>query len=111
MIAKNIVDGNIHGIKFGPNLSITRLLFVDDIMIFGIGSVRAWDRNHQLINLFCKVSCMSINISKPLLLENEMDLQVIIDIKSFFLLQFSPLSNGSKYLGYFIKPNGYTTGD
>ena len=54
---------------------------------------------------------MSINVTKSFFLENGMDLGEIYRIKKLIPLQVSPISSRSKYLGYFIKPNGYLAGD
>ena len=40
LIKKAKLEGNINGIKLGNNLSISQLVFVDDIMIFGLGSTK-----------------------------------------------------------------------
>ena len=34
--------GHIKGFQYSPNMSITHLLFVDDVMLFSIGTVSEW---------------------------------------------------------------------
>ena len=68
LISKAKLDGLIKGIKFNWDLKISHLVFVDDIMIFGIGSGHEWSCYIDLIDLLCKVLGMSINQSKSKLL-------------------------------------------
>ena len=49
-------------------------------------------------------------MNKSILFENGLDQGEIAGIKVFFPLQVSSLSLDSKYMGYFIKPNGYSVG-
>lgn len=39
MITASKRDGAITGIKLGSSLSLSRLLFVDDVMLFSLGTV------------------------------------------------------------------------
>ena len=59
-------------------------MFIDEIMIFCIGSGSEWSCYTDLIELFCKVSNMSINQSKSKLLENNLNSNKIVEIKNLF---------------------------
>lgn len=54
----------IKGIKLNKYLSLTHLLFVDDVLIFGIESLNEWLCFKEIINLFCMASGMSVSIKK-----------------------------------------------
>lgn len=56
--------GTIKGIKFSNTVTLTHTLFVDDVLIFGDGSLLEWLHYKYLINLFCGVSGMTINPRK-----------------------------------------------
>ena len=84
LISKDKSDGRIKGIKFGQDLKISHMLFVDDIMIFGIGSGCEWSFFSDIIELFCNVLSMSINQSKLELLESKLDSIKIAEIKIVF---------------------------
>ena len=107
MIIKAKAEGNINGIKINGNLSICHLLFVNDTMIFGSGSIVEWRVYYELIKEFCNVSGLSINTKKSLLLENEASAADLLEIKYLFQVQYFPFVVCTCYLGYFIKPNGY----
>ena len=64
LIDKSKLDGSTKGISFSKNLSISHLLFVDNIMIFGLGSLNECRAYHSLIMNFCYVLRLSINIKK-----------------------------------------------
>ena len=111
LIIKAKAEGNINGIKISGNLSICHLLFVNDIMIFGSSSIAEWHVYYELIKEFCNVSGLSINTKKYLLLENEASAVDLLKIKDLFQVQSFPFVVCTRYLGYFIKPNGYKAGD
>lgn len=63
----------VKGIKFGSNLSVSHLLLMDNIMAFGSTSFEEWSFYFELINNFCHVSGLTINLQKSKLLENEIE--------------------------------------
>lgn len=69
--------GLISGIKVTPTHDLTHLLFVDDILLFGIGTLSEWHQFHSLISLFCKASGMKISPHKSMFLCHRMDEEVL----------------------------------
>ena len=65
----------------------------------------------DIIKELCNVSSLSINSKKSLLLENEASELVLVEIKDMFQVSSYSFDVGTRYLGYFIKPNGYKAGD
>lgn len=57
-------DGDFRGIYVSQALAITHLLFVDDILIFCVGSCRGLQKLCQGLDLFHIASCMVINNDK-----------------------------------------------
>ena len=57
-------SGRLKGIKMGENISITHLLFVDDVLLFGDGSLRDAQAIHQALYLYCKATGMEVNHQK-----------------------------------------------
>ena len=57
-------NGLIRGIKFSPALTLTHLLFVDDVILMGMGSIQDWLAFESLLDCFCKASGMHINADK-----------------------------------------------
>ena len=54
----------IKGSKVENSLYLSHLLFLDDVIIFGDGSVYEWKRFYDIINLLCDASSMSIRTQK-----------------------------------------------
>ena len=42
LIGKVKTQGDLHGNKYNSSLSITHLLFVNDVVLFGVGTVKEW---------------------------------------------------------------------
>ena len=53
LLLKEKAGGRVKGIKININLFITHLMFVDDIMILGSGSIDEWGVISGLIENFC----------------------------------------------------------
>jgi hypothetical protein len=92
-------------------MSLTHLLFVDDVLLFSGGSRREAETLRDILSLFSKATGMQINDRKSsltnfLLLEEE-DLAHY----SFFPFEIRALDDGLKYLGFNLKPNDYRKED
>jgi hypothetical protein len=58
------INGSFKGINVGNSCYVTHLLFFDDIPIFYEGSRRVVEKLKEIIDLFCMVVGMNINIAK-----------------------------------------------
>jgi len=106
-----IADGNFGGIKISRELTISHLLFVDDILIFCDGSRRDTDCLVADMDLFKKSTGMMINVAKSnmvITLVSEADLHYMVSKFSFMAQNFD---EGIKYLGFHLKPNAYRKDD
>ena len=56
--------GHITGYQYTPDLSITHMLFVDDVLLFGIGTVGEWKAYKEALDLFCSATGMAVSIKK-----------------------------------------------
>ena len=66
-------NGKIKGIKISSQLFLTHLLFVDDVILFGLGSFEEWMAFKVILDTFCEASGMCININKSCFLHNDLD--------------------------------------
>ena len=64
MISKYHNEGMISGIKFLDEVIVTHLLFVDDVILFGLGNIKDWKVLHSLLYLFYNATGMEINAEK-----------------------------------------------
>ena len=95
--------GKIRGIKISDSLYLTHLLFVDDVIFFGNGTVMEWMAFDVLLETFCSASRMSISLNKSNFLYTEMDLGILHDIQHFLPFKADPIQQGFKYLGFFYQ--------
>ena len=45
--------GLIKGYQYSPYLSLTHFLFVDDVILIGVGTVEEWSAYKGALDLFC----------------------------------------------------------
>ena len=100
-------EGTLGGIEVAPNLCVTHLLFVDDILLFNKGNKGEIRTLKKLLDLFMKATGLLINNKKSTLTYE--GISVAILIWDFDLLPFeqAPLEYCIKYLGFLLKPDGY----
>lgn len=111
LIASTKMDGKIKGIKVATSIYITHLLFVDDVILFGSGTIEEWRTFAEVINCFCSALGMLVSFQKSMFLNHGVNNITLEQISSFLPYQSSDLNNGVKYLGFFIKPNCYSVND
>ena len=101
----------IFGIKVSPSLNLTHLLFVDDFILFGLGTVEDWKNYKEILDTFCSATGMEISVAKSSFLCNDIDDIVRSRISNLLPFRMDPLTLGFKYLGYYLKPLGYGIND
>jgi len=104
-------NGHFQGIQVAPNLNITHLLFVDDVLIFCSGSRGDTRALKEILDLFSKATGMEINAGKSSLTTN-----LLRPIEQAELLRYFPFNSvgigeGLKYLGFALKANLYLKRD
>ena len=98
--------GFIRGIKISSILALTHLLFVDDVILLGSGTLLEWIAFDVILSTFCKASGMSISVDKSCFLYNNVDVGILGDIGRVIPYKMEPIVIGFKYLGYYLKPLG-----
>jgi hypothetical protein len=103
--------GSFSRIKISKNLHITHLLFVDDVLIFSMGS--RWDVEtlKNILSLFSKATSMEINQEKLSLTTNLLTKEERLIFRQFFPFEEKKLYDGLKYLGFILKPIDYRKED
>jgi hypothetical protein len=110
-IQEKVRDKKIEGVPVARGLSITHLMFVDDVILFGNGSISEWEVFKEVLELFCKATGMAFNPQKSVFLEAGWDVEGLTLLKALFPFEVNPIDEGFKYLGFYIKPNCYTRAD
>ena len=104
-------NGLIRGIKISSALALTHLLFVDDVILLGTGTLHEWMAFEVILNTLCKVSGMSISLQKLGFLYNNIDEETLLSIARVLPYKMETISTGFKYLSYYLKPLGYKIND
>ena len=111
LIADARRNGLIRGIQISSSLALTHLMFVDDVILLGEGTLQEWAAFDVILETFCKASRMSISLSKSVLLHNNIPALELLNLTRFIPYKMLPITTGFKYLGFFIKPLGYRSKD
>ena len=77
-------EGIYHGISFGNNISLTHVLFVDDVIMVSDGSEQYLSSLYEILLIYCKASGMQINEKKSALYHSGLD-----DMRSSLYIIFS----------------------
>lgn len=101
--------GIIKGVIIYGNLSLTHLLFVDDVLLFGRQCALEWKWYYRIIKEFCLATGMEINYEKSCFYS--MGDALDPDIYTLFPVLYHHFDEGLTYLGYRLKPNCYRSGD
>ena len=104
-------SGDFHGISFGNDITLTHVLFVDDIVMVSDGSEQSLSTLYDILQTFCKSSGMMINEDKSTLLHSKLDDAELITVQNIFCCTADKIEFGLKYLGFFLKPCRYYNKD
>jgi len=97
----------LKGIKVSSSISLTHMLFVDDIIIFGEAKDNEWESFKLILDCFCKATGMIINVQKSQLLFHKVREDIEVVVLNSFPYPHNSLDNGLKYLGFSLNPNEY----
>jgi len=64
---------------------LIHLLFVDDIILFGSGSILEFQEMKNILDLFCFVEVMQVNMENLVVLINDLQQDVAAQLKECFL--------------------------
>ena len=103
--------GRIKGIRLSSILSITHILFVDDVVLFGHGSCAEWLQFRHIVDLFCAATCMASSCDKSAFLYHNIASGLLDQIRAVFPYKMEPIHTDFRYLGYRLKPLDYMVAD
>ena len=100
-------EGDFKGIEISKTLTVTHLLFVDDILIFSDGSRRSMGALNRGLDLFRVPTGMVINEDKSTISWANLPEESIQLLRELFRFPNRNLDEGVKYLVFHLKPNSY----
>ena len=101
----------IKGIKVSNFEEVAHTLFVDNVLVFGEGTINNLGDFANLLDKYKKSMGMVINIDKSNLVHNEFSTYMLQREKEIVPYKTIQNETGFKYLGFFIKPNSYSFQD
>lgn len=104
-------QGLLKGIEVAPNLWITHLLFVDDIILFSNGSLEDCRILKRILDLFLKATGLSINERKYTITCSGLAREEVRRVSLVLNFEVKSLEDSFKYLGFYLKPDNYRIKD
>ena len=111
MIQKDKWEGSIMGVKIFDVFRITRLLFVDNVLLIRRGVIVEWKAFKDYINAFWESTGLQDNVEKLTFLTTGVGEDFVSQLKMILPFKFDTLETDLKYLVYFLQPNNYLRGD
>jgi hypothetical protein len=111
LLKKRQEMGELIGVKVSRVVKILHLIFVDDVLIMTKASIEEWQLIKIILDQFCSASGLQINIRKSTFHHSGLEVVDLASLKDLFSFNFSDLTTGFKYLGYFIKAQKSTFKD
>jgi hypothetical protein len=84
---------------------------VDDVLIMTKSSVTEWEEINKILDVFCSATGLMINVQKSTFLHFGVHQGTLEYLKDLFHYNFNDLSEGFRYLGFFLKPDSYKVED
>ena len=84
LIIKAREDGLFTCIKFSEKLLITHLLFVDDVILFGLDNIYEWKTMLSLLVVFCNDSSMDISSEKSCIYTHNIRQECLNELNDHF---------------------------
>ena len=100
-------NGFFRGISFGNEISLTHVLFVDDIVMITDGSAQSLSMLYEILMEFSKATGMMINEDKSSFYYSRLDEAEVISLQNIFSYKVLKIESGMKYLGFYLKPCRY----
>jgi hypothetical protein len=107
LLKKAQLDGDITGVKISRTQKILNILFVDDVLIMTKSCLREWKAIESILSIFFHVSGLCINPLKSTFHYSSLSEVDLLSLNAIFPYKFVDISEGFRYLGFFLKPTDY----
>jgi hypothetical protein len=97
----------LKGIRITNIEILSHLLFVVDLILFGVGVFSKFQGLKNILELFYTSIGMEVNKEKYLVLINGIQEEVASHLQSCLSFPQNHLDEGIKYMGFVLKPNDY----
>jgi hypothetical protein len=104
-------NGLIRGVKVSEVEAMSHLLFMDDIFVSVVVSLRDLASLKNSLTLFIQATRMTVNPEKSCLIINHCSEAETHSLLNIIPVQQKTLGEGMKYLGFYLKPDFYRKED
>jgi hypothetical protein len=111
LLKHSFEEGLITGIRISRVTKILHIFFVDDVLILSKADLMEWKVIDSIINLFCKASGLLVNTNKSTVHFEGVSEEELTHYKTLLPYNFSALSLGFRYLGYYLKTGIHHSAD
>jgi hypothetical protein len=101
------IRGELKGLRFTLVETLSNILFVDDVLLFGVGDFQKFLGIHQIMDLFCQATEMEINWKKPFIHLSFPREYLSPLVESSLPFPHKILKQGFKFMGFHLNPNNY----
>lgn len=99
--------GNILGCKLSQNVTLSHIMFIDDVLVVGVAKLSEWRVFYQIISRFGEASGLLLSKGKSTLISMKHEDELMLEIVKIFAVKSINMDDGFHYLGFFLKPNSY----
>jgi hypothetical protein len=111
-LKKSKEEGLLTGIKVSGLINVLHLLSINDIIIMTKKTIAEWQEIKRVLGRFCNTyGIIKINDKKTSFLQHGVQHHDLEILKAIFQYNFFDLSDGFRYLGYFLKIDMYKKED
>ena len=111
LISQERSQRTFSGFKVARGFSVSQIIFFDDVLIIGGGSMEEWYFLQSLLLCFCKYFGLEVSAKKSFLLYSCLDAELKDSLLNLFPFNPGSIEEGFKYMGFIINPNGYEPKD
>ena len=104
-------EKRIKGEIIDNHIERTHVLFVDDVLMFGEGTLGNMENLVKVLDNYQSTRGMEINLENLKLSHNKVQEEILTQAKEIIPVSAAPLLEGFKYLGFQLKPNAYSCKD
>lgn len=110
-IKRDVSMGNCCPLSINRGINLSHNLFVDDVVIFAWLYRQTWHYLHAILISFGRATGLCINEGKSSFRYGDVNMEDVVYLSQLFNIQEKSIKEGMKYLGYHLKPSGYSITD
>lgn len=104
-------SGKIIGCRIRNRVSLSHLIFLDNLLIIGKSNPSEWWLINNIILDFGNASGLQVSRPKSTPISSDLESSEIMEVSNIFGVKSTHMDDGLAYLGFFLIPNGWKNKD